>query len=77
MKNSVITLTNDFHRGTPMVSLCFEKDFGLIGKQSLRDKSSKTTEIYTHIANTALAKTKSPLDSFFEDNVNDTNMLQK
>ena len=39
--------------------------------------SSKTTEIYTHIANTDLAKIKSPLDRFFEDNVIDTNMLQK
>ena len=29
------------------------------------------------IANTALAKIKSPLDHFFEDNVNDINTLQK
>jgi site-specific recombinase XerD len=44
-------------------------------------KSSINTEfsngVNTHIANTALAKIKSPLDRFFEDNANDTNMLQK
>lgn len=38
--------------------------------------SSKTTEIYTHIANTALAKVKSPLDRFIEDNTNNMNTLQ-
>jgi hypothetical protein len=44
-------------------------------------KSSINTEfsngVNTHIANTALAKIKSPPDRFFADNVNDTNMLQK
>jgi integrase len=43
----------------------------------LGHESSKTTEIYTHTANTALAKIKRPFDGFFEANVSDTNMLQK
>jgi hypothetical protein len=77
MKAPVIKLTNAFNRENPAVHLSFEKDFTLIGQQVSGYESSKTTEIYTHIANTALAKIKSPPDRFFEDNVNDTNMLQK
>jgi hypothetical protein len=77
MRNSVITLAIDTHRETPMVSKNFEKSYSLISQQCSVRESSKTTEIYTHIANTALAKIKSPLDRFFEDNANDTNMLQK
>jgi site-specific recombinase XerD len=32
MRNPVITLANHTHHGTPVVSLCFEKDWGLISK---------------------------------------------
>ncbi len=39
--------------------------------------SPKTTEIYTHIANSSLAKIKSPLDYFMDSNDNNTNKIQK
>lgn len=38
--------------------------------------STKTTEIYTHVANAALAKIKSPLDQFIDGKSNNTNTLQ-
>ena len=39
--------------------------------------SPKTTEVYTHIADMTLAKIKSPLDHFIDDNANNINKLQK
>jgi hypothetical protein len=42
MKAPVITLANDSYRNTSVVSLRFEKDFGIICKQQLRHKSSRT-----------------------------------
>jgi len=35
-------------------------------QQLLGHESSKTTEIYTHVTNKSLAKTKSPLDTFLD-----------
>ena len=45
---------------------------GLLGHNS-----SKTTEIYPHIARTALAKIKSPLDHFIDSKANNINKIQK
>lgn len=67
MRNPVIILANDTHSDIPVVSLIFEKDYALFGR----------VEICAHIANTALAKIKNPLDRFLENNGNDINMLQK
>jgi len=39
-------------------------DFGYI-QELLGHKSSKTTEIYTHVGNKDIGKIKSPLDSLF------------
>jgi integrase/recombinase XerD len=39
--------------------------------------SSKTTEIYTHVSKTSLAKIKSPLDVILADNKKDNNNLHK
>ena len=35
-------------------------------QELLEHKSSKTTEIYTHVSNKDIEKIKSPLDSLFE-----------
>jgi len=35
-------------------------------QELLGHKSSKTTEIYTHVSNKDIGKIKSPLDSLFE-----------
>ena len=48
MKAPVITLASNFHHDTSVVSLGFEKNFGIIGQELPGHKSSKTTEIYTH-----------------------------
>ena len=56
----------------------FEKGMDLmLIQESLGHKSSKTTEIYTHIARTALAKIKSQLDHIINSNDNNINKIQK
>ena len=37
-----------------------------------KDKSSKTTEIYTHVGDRDLGKIKSPLDRLFENKKGDS-----
>ncbi len=37
-------------------------------KKLWRHLSLETTAIYTHVSNYSLAKIKSPLDTFFDDN---------
>ena len=37
-------------------------------QEFLGHSSSKTTEIYTHVAKTDISKFKNPLDSMYEDN---------
>ncbi|MDD2633276.1 MAG: tyrosine-type recombinase/integrase [Bacteroidales bacterium] len=56
----------------------FEKGMDLmLIQESLGHKSSKATEIYTHIARTALAKIKSQLDHIINSNDNNINKIQK
>ncbi|NLO51051.1 MAG: hypothetical protein GX103_07815 [Bacteroidales bacterium] len=47
MRNPDITLADDTYRGYPVVSLHFEKDYTLIGKQFPGHHSLKAMEIYS------------------------------
>ena len=64
MRNPVITLANDSHRDTPLVRKNSERERGFNGKQLLRRKNSKTTEIYTHVSKKELGKIVNPLDDY-------------
>jgi hypothetical protein len=58
MRNPVITLANDTHHDTSVVSLIFEKDFSLSCQQCSGHESSKTTEIYNPLPMLLLQKSK-------------------
>ena len=50
MRNPVITLANHTHHGTPVVSLCFEKDYGLISKvKTLKGARWSQSQAYWYI----------------------------
>ena len=46
MENPVITYANETYRDKSVVSLIFEKDYGLIGKQCKWHESAKITGVY-------------------------------
>jgi len=46
MENPLITLANDSHQDKHVVSLIFEKDFGVIGELLPRHRNSKRVGIY-------------------------------
>jgi hypothetical protein len=49
----------------------------MVIQEFLGHKSNKTMGTYTHIARTALAKIKSPLDHFIGSKANNINKIQK
>jgi hypothetical protein len=53
MKNPAITSAIDTHGKTPVGRVGFEEGFGIIGQQASDRQNSKTTEIYTHVTESA------------------------
>ena len=64
MRNPVIKLANNTHRDIPLVSKNSERERVFDGKQFLRGKNIKTTEIYTHVSKKELGKIVNPLDDY-------------
>lgn len=63
MRKLASTLAIDFQQNTPVISLRFKKDFGLIKRQSDYE-SSKIMEIYTQDSKKELRRIINPLDDF-------------
>ncbi|MDY0078761.1 MAG: hypothetical protein RBR87_15940 [Bacteroidales bacterium] len=64
MRNSEIELGVDFQGNSAMISMAFEKDYGLLGKQLLGCGSSKTTEIVAQASKKELEKAINLLDDY-------------